>query len=430
MTTLDFEIVTWLERNHGSAQERATFGELRIRAGGFCLTETQDRGAQTTRSTARLSLFHLADWLLWNRWRLLYEPGGVDDAGWAMSHQIGGAGGGFLWPALTLSCDGEAVTLSQQEDGPHERMIRYLCSAEIQVPRAAFERAAESFLAAVMDRLTALGLRDNHIAGLHQIVRQELADEQQAAMRRDEALLGLDPDEVAAEQIVQLRQRAAWMGREATDEVFAQARIAKVEASCRWIKESSTSPDMSLDLTDLAPLATAPAAIPKALPPWERGGCLAQQVRQHLGLAQKPVDLDALLHARIGVAAPMAIERPFAAGFRLDDPSRPVGIMLRRRTSNGRRFEAARILADALFHSTDRILPVTDRATARQKVQRAFAQELLSPVEGLRQIVTLPKPSEREIDEAAEQYGVSPWTVRSALVNRGLVDRSYLPPSA
>jgi Zn-dependent peptidase ImmA (M78 family) len=63
----------------------------------------------------------------------------------------------------------------------------------------------------------------------------------------------------------------------------------------------------------------------------------------------------------------------------------------------------------------------------RQKIQRAFAQELLSPIEGLKTMVSLPNPREGELEDAADHYGVSPWTVRSALVNRELVGREYLP---
>lgn len=50
----------------------------------------------------------------------------------------------------------------------------------------------------------------------------------------------------------------------------------------------------------------------------------------------------------------------------------------------------------------------------------------LCPVEGLRQVLP-PQPSEADIENAAEHFDVSELTVRSALVNRGLVDRSYLP---
>ncbi len=98
-----------------------------------------------------------------------------------------------------------------------------------------------------------------------------------------------------------------------------------------------------------------------------------------------------------------------------------------RRHATGRRFEAARLLADSIEGpDADVVLPITDGSTARQKVQRSFAQEFLCPVEGLRRLVP-PLPTEADIENAAEHFDVSELTVRAALVNRGLVDRSCLP---
>ena len=92
-----------------------------------------------------------------------------------------------------------------------------------------------------------------------------------------------------------------------------------------------------------------------------------------------------------------------------------------------RRFEIARIVGDALAAEADeRVLPVTDAATARQKAQRAFAQEFLRPIEGLRSAVSLPNPTSDEVTEAANRHAVSEWTVITALVNHGDIPRAYL----
>lgn len=116
-----------------------------------------------------------------------------------------------------------------------------------------------------------------------------------------------------------------------------------------------------------------------------------------------------------------------AAGFRIPDVGGKVRFHGVRRHPTGRRFEAARLLADSLDGpAADLVLPITVGSTARQKVQRLFAKVFLCPVEGLRQVLP-PQPSEADIENAAEHFDVSELTVRSALVNRGLVDRSYLP---
>lgn len=117
-----------------------------------------------------------------------------------------------------------------------------------------------------------------------------------------------------------------------------------------------------------------------------------------------------------------------AAGFR--SPAAPLQLrcFFNRRHPVSRRFEAARLIADAVDGpADDSVLPVTEGSTARQKVQRSFAQEFLCPTKALMELLPLPYPSDALIEETAERFDVSEYTVRSALVNRGLVDRHYLP---
>jgi Zn-dependent peptidase ImmA (M78 family) len=77
----------------------------------------------------------------------------------------------------------------------------------------------------------------------------------------------------------------------------------------------------------------------------------------------------------------------------------------------------------------DRWLPVTDAATARQKVQRAFAAEFLCPIESLRDYLSdefLPEAFE----DAAEYFGISEMAVKSHLANHHLIPRSLVEAEA
>jgi Zn-dependent peptidase ImmA (M78 family) len=68
---------------------------------------------------------------------------------------------------------------------------------------------------------------------------------------------------------------------------------------------------------------------------------------------------------------------------------------------------------------------LTRAGTARQKLQRATAQEFLCPIEGLKSRLGLPYPDDEELAEAAEHYQVSALVVSNALVNKKLVDRDF-----
>jgi hypothetical protein len=100
---------------------------------------------------------------------------------------------------------------------------------------------------------------------------------------------------------------------------------------------------------------------------------------------------------------------------------------------SSRRFAIARLMADAVIAAaSDGLHPLTDRHTARQKLQRSAAQEFLCPIAGLDEHLNLPGgnaeqiPDEDEIEEAAEYFKVSPVLVTTALVNKKRAPRSLL----
>jgi hypothetical protein len=100
-------------------------------------------------------------------------------------------------------------------------------------------------------------------------------------------------------------------------------------------------------------------------------------------------------------------------------------LLFRKRNRPARRFEAARFIADYLgAEPRDRWLPVTDAATARQKLQRAFAAEFLCPIESLRAYLGdefLPEAFE----DAAEHFGISEMAVKSHLANHHLIPEPW-----
>jgi Zn-dependent peptidase ImmA (M78 family) len=65
-------------------------------------------------------------------------------------------------------------------------------------------------------------------------------------------------------------------------------------------------------------------------------------------------------------------------------------------------------------------LPLTDRATARQKFQRAFAAEFLAPIDEVSDRLGSSRTSE-SVEDVADEYCVSPLAIRSHLANHGLL---------
>ena len=100
-----------------------------------------------------------------------------------------------------------------------------------------------------------------------------------------------------------------------------------------------------------------------------------------------------------------------------------VSLLFRRNNRHGRRFEMARWLAEIQSTSLhDRWLPATDiKKMARQKIQRAFAAELLAPIAALQTFLGEDLADEERHQDAGNYFGVSPQAVEKQLVNHGLL---------
>jgi Zn-dependent peptidase ImmA (M78 family) len=96
----------------------------------------------------------------------------------------------------------------------------------------------------------------------------------------------------------------------------------------------------------------------------------------------------------------------------------------------GRRFELARLLGDRIAGSGGgKLLPATRASTYRQKMQRSFAAEFLSPFEAVDEMLKGDYSIESQQD-MAEHFSVSPLTIRTLLVNHGRLEREDLDGEA
>lgn len=429
---LAFNVVRWLERSHGSPAEREAFGELEIRLGDVVLTELADPFAATVRPVARVSILHVGTWLAANWWRLRWEPLlSNPDPDWRLAHQLGGAGGGFAWPDLQFAADGPTILVCLHSTPNAGVPVRYLQHLERTIPVSAFERAVDDMMALLLERLAARRSDVQDLSDAWSAIRQERDDPAVTARRRREALLGLDPDAITEQDLASLASSGGWMGAAALEETMAVARAAEIRAVIGMLKTWSLESAPELDFAAMDPIRQNWCLARRSFEqPWEQGAALAGLAREKLGIGpDDPVPQDRFAQL---MGHNVTIDRTdggaLAAGFRLPASAHRVKFRGIRRHSTSRRFEAARLLAEFLDGpAEDALLPITDAATARQKVQRAFAQEFLCPVDALQRMLSLPSPSDAQLEDAAHLFDVSELTVRSALVNRGLVDRRLLP---
>jgi hypothetical protein len=431
MTTpeLDFRI-DWLGDASSTDPEVPTFGALELRAGDVILTEVEDLLARTTRPSIRVSLNRLARWLTDNWWRLRWEPpADVRTPSFRMAHEVAAAGGGFVWPSMTVASDGVTITL-RTEPTTTKHTVRYLIRHEAQCSASTFERVVDRLVSEVLAREQALGSVDTHLHRAWRGLLEERSNPEWSAFRKREALMGFDPDEVDPELLEDLFQRGAWLGSDALDEALAGVPFAAAGPLLDQLDHMKRQGLETLSIGSVLDAAKGWPAPPAGAEAWQRGASLARHLRRRWQLGAADSLSDELLGQLLGGVDIHAAELGRSPGrlslaFREDGALRPALKTTPYRTN--RRFEVSRLLADAvLAPPSDTMLALTHAKTVRQRTQRAFAQELLCPVEGLGQRLSLPYPDEAELAGAAEHYGVSELLVRSTLVNEDLVPRHFL----
>ncbi len=420
----------WKSANHGAEEVRQTSAFLRIAFDGHVATSVIDSWSQSVDEEIRLSAYPLALWFASSWWRLRWEPArdAIPSVGWRMAHHMAAVGGGFLWPRLTFESDGENIEVLCRPSEPTAiEPIRYLAGFKSSVPAREFEQTVDGFVGLVLQRLTKVGERDTDLHGLWRDVLDERRDPEASLYRRLEARLGFDPEEAPETVIDELSNLSSEAG---------DAAISEIAPAC-----SGLNPGRALEqVVEMARASgiegkvESPGSLSQALKdsayrnglPWERGRLLARDARKAWALEMEPVS-DAILSDILSMPrGTLRDEAPTPGRLRMglavrDEASERLALHFRKRNSPGRRFEAARFLADHLLApAADRWLPTTDTRTARQKVQRAFAAEFLCPISALQAFLDGDISGE-SIEEAADHFDISPLAIRSHLANNGLL---------
>jgi Zn-dependent peptidase ImmA (M78 family) len=420
--------------------DRVAEAEVGIFVGDLCLTELEDRVAKTVRPTLRASTYRLAFWLAENWWRLRWEPES-DTLDWQLSHNLAAAGAGYVWPALTLVSDGECVALRMRPSSvaPTED-IRYLLRQDVRIPAESFVSGVDRFIGAVIERMRSTGHEETELERLWNELLEERQDTETAHWRKLESLAGLDPGAEANAFLDALLPQQSSVGLSGLEELIAACKQATQDTlnTLAAIREQGAP---TLELPDIESLreriqkdarkqsARKAHGGPVDLP-WQRAYHAADAARTHWGLGAGAIS-SAQLAEILGteeqrLLTPTTTTLQISAGFRQDFSPR-FAVALGARTPTGRRFALARLLGDYLATSdAERLLPATAAKTARQKFQRAFAQQLLCPVDDLMAFLDTGDPNDDQIEEAAIEFDVSPLLIKTTLVNHGLVDRQVL----
>lgn len=417
--------------DRGSEEERATFGAFVLEANGRRLTEGVGVEGNELRPGPYVSGYYVAQWLAWNWWRLRWESRPVGETGrdWDFAHRLSSIGEGYVWPNVEISSDGFRSRLTSVPTVETEAaLFRYLGAPRTEVVSAdVLEQSIDRFIVSVLELLNERNVRDTNLHRLWQDLKQARENEALSRFRRFEACLGHDPDEVDENGILTSLADATRLGQDALEELAAHrhgtgvpSAEEVVEASRRHGFDSRPQDAVRLHSRDGIPAWGSCAA-------WKVGVTAARALRRQESLNGEPLENPRLADLAGTMEAAIGDPRPTKSiSFTFDDDNGGSRLALRSKWETGRRFDLARLVGDRLcVDGEEPLLPATQSYTYRQKVQRAFAAELLCPFEAVDAFLG-DDLSEERCNDAAERFKVSPLTIRTLLVNNGRIERDAI----
>ena len=410
---------------------------LRLSANNRLMTKIVDE-RQEPHDGPRVSAFRLAEWLLWNWWRIRWEPSRsqADGLSWQQAHQTVSIGGGWLWPRITFDSDSRNVGISSAgSEATVTEPLSFVGEDDEQfVSALAFEQGIDSFVQDVISQLAGNKLAPNSVSRMWDELQDERSDSDLTTYRRFEALLGRNPDEGDEDIIRQLTNDRSILGEQAANEVAANAPLTRGAAATAGSLLSvarqngfdiSERNGVSSPMTDNT-MTPMESDYPGPLVPWQVGQNAAKFLRHSERLGDRPIT-DRLLCEMCGlpdgvIAKSSPVKPPMAYTVSTKMGRR---IVFRARVSTGRRFDAARLLGDKLLiRNAESLQPATRTHTFRQKMQRAFAAELLCPFDALLDRLD-GDHSDDSIEEAAKKFRVFPVLVATRLENNGMLDSRH-----
>ncbi len=414
----------------------ATWCRLEVWSGSDCVSLVEEDETRASRRSIFVPLYPMAEWIAYNWWYLQrnHRPARVPTAHWTYNrlvqdrslrndwlrhHNLRAAGEGFPWPDLTFVPEGDYSRVTWRSSGKRVRGgLRYLSSGESLVPSFALQRALAGLVELTLTRLDEYGIKETSLGDEWKVLQS--LDEEEVAYCEAAARLGLDAFQTSTSVSESLELAGKALKDGLLSDFLDAADPENMNPTLEWVIDASsqmqalTAPQET-DLTELRRAVARNGDTPLlSSAPWNLGYTQAQAVRSAVGLD----DLEPFQVERFVTEAVRPAPRREVDGYGEADDG--VRVILGRDTAKpGQRFSAAR----ALWHALDQPeLPflLTRARTTRQKVERAFAAELLAPAAGINALLAdvgaLWDP--QDVEDIAGRYGVRSMLVQHQIENQ------------
>jgi hypothetical protein len=393
-----------------------------------CVTLVQNRASKSARQSIYCSLYPLAEWIAYNWWLLQahLRLAGVVRQPWDLrkwyparaSHNVRAVGDGFIWPNLAIVPEGTItrVVWARDREPPASAPIQFISDGAAICSPSSTESALAGLVENVLARLDEVGIEESTLAGEWRAVTS--VDPEEAAFCIAAAKLGLDPyamDDSTAQLISTIGSKieapllADFL--DAVDPHEIETGVLWIGRTARILRDLSAKPNPLIE-----EFRKAVAEPIKSNLPWTVGWEQARQVRRAIGAeVVEPFDVDELVTLAVEHSGDHALQgmggvttsggHALVAGSEMSDTTR--------------RFATARALWHFTAASPRRFL-LTASHTDRQKVERAFAAELLAPAQGVEAFIQddYGLVHVDDLEAVGEHFDVSPIVIRHQVENQ------------
>ena len=431
MSDLEFEIVDWEDGDGLRGRELgATLGRLIVRAGGAPVTEVRDARSRNVRQHILIPLYPVAEWIALHWWVLLYEPESPQRKKYGTRHDLRHGREGHAFPSVVLRPVGGLVAVEWSPlDLPLER-LRFMGHGRTFVALEAVRERLADLVTTVLARLEAQGVRETPLHDEWHAI--ETCDDEERAFCIAAARAGLDPyglEDADRASLLAAHECLAGFPDHWREEFLAAADASRLLAQAQVLKGWHEAP--RTNGVDLAALAerkewcAAQSVAPHGLP-WEQGYDVARQLRSKLGAGDEPLPTHEALAGALGISeigidtveAP-AGPRSFDGALDAADTESPM-FLTTKHWPDQVRFAFARALFEYLTGGSRPTALLTTSLTERQQRNRAFAAEFLAPKALLASRLSTPVIHPDEIEDVANDIGVSSMLVEHQIKNHEL----------
>lgn len=428
MSDLKFQF-EWEDPQGARGSElRATWARLSIRAGAGPVTRLIDESSKGFRDAVYGPLYPVAEWIAMNWWSLFHEveaPGTQRWRSYARRHSLCHAGEGFVLPDLRIKPSGRMTDLNWFPRAFPKAGVSFVEAGNLSLPTEAIRQELFGFVTSVVERLLSENVTGTPLQEEWNAILSMAPEE--AAFCETAAALGEDPFAMEESDRDELLEIAGAVPSGLLGEFVAATDFDDISNSLENLnKVLEQVGNSTASLPSLAALRDQAPAIQTAATPWDQGYEFARGLRDQIGLNGHLLATDKELanalstdeqSLREAILTPVKPQWEFDALVGTASDGNPVFATSKRR-EDSQRFAVCRGLFEYLTRADGERSALVSRAFSdRQRANRAFAAEFLAPEKLLRERILFDVLDGEQIDDLAEEFGVSSMVIRHQVEN-------------